>query len=95
MLRRKIPLIAALPVILAIAAGLYMFDSNAAEAKDQASVHATVWTQEDCMQCHSQEELTRLKQNKRGDAASCPRPYDALTNKGSKTKNVGVSSYGK
>jgi hypothetical protein len=95
MLRKKIPLVAALPVILAIATGLYMFDSNAAEAKDQASVHAKVWTQEDCMQCHSQDELTRLKQSKRGDAASCPRPYDALTKKRSKLKNLEVSPYGK
>ncbi len=76
MLKRKVPLWIAIPMIVAIGAFLYAFDSRKAEAA--STKPAKVWSNEECLSCHTNKKVLAQMQSKRGDNTYCQAAYDNL-----------------
>lgn len=90
MLRWKAPLWLAIPIVFGIGASLYWFDNTKAEAA--TSGKPKVWSNEECLSCHTNERVLKLMQSKRGDPTYCQAAYDALTKASGKDFKPGYGS---
>jgi hypothetical protein len=76
MLKRKVPIWLVLAVIAAVSGVGYRLDSSVAEASTVKK--AKVWSNEDCLKCHTNKRILREMQSKRGDPVYCQAAYDRL-----------------
>lgn len=90
MLNRKVPVWLALPLVAVIGASFYSFDNQKAEAA--TAKKPKIWSNEECLSCHTNKRVLLEMQSKRGDATYCQAAYDQL----SKNPSTGNSkSYAK
>jgi hypothetical protein len=81
-LKRKIPWFGAVPVVLAFTVGAFALDRHSADVSDQKSVQVKLWTNEECLKCHTDQATLTKMQSKRGDRTYCQAAFDALTHAG-------------
>ena len=77
MLKRKIPISVALPLVLAIIAAGVLIDNRIATATTETK--PTCWRGEDCLKCHTDPVTLKKMQDKAGDPTFCQASYDRLT----------------
>jgi len=75
-MKRKVPIWIALPIILAVGGSLYSLVNTRAEASTLKQ--AKVWSNEDCLKCHTNKKVLSRMQDKRGDPTYCQAAYDKL-----------------
>lgn len=93
-MKRKVPVWLALPVVALVATVLYRLDSGVAEASTIKK--AKVWSNEDCLSCHTNKRILLEMQSKRGEATYCQAAYDTLVKlQGTNSTKGGYQSYGK
>ena len=81
MLRRKVPIWFALPLVFGLASVLYAVDNSASENSTQ--VTAKVWSEEECLKCHTDKKTLLKMQSKRGDNTYCQATFEAMTHQNS------------
>jgi|GEM_PF-2034926 len=75
-MKRKIPIWFAIITIGAIGSFLYMMVDQRAEAA--TTQKPKVWSNEECLQCHTNKKVLRRMQDKRGDPSYCQAAYDRM-----------------
>jgi hypothetical protein len=76
MLGLKIPFWLAILVIGGFTSGAYTFVHSRAEVADRPKVK--VWSNEDCLKCHTDAIVLGQMQAKNGDPTFCKAAYDRL-----------------
>jgi len=77
MLKRKIPMTIALPLVLTIIVAGVLIDNRIATATTETK--PTYWRGEDCLKCHTDAKTLKKMQDKSGDPTFCQATYDRLT----------------
>lgn len=77
MLKRKISLSIAIPLILAVTGIGIAMANNMAESSSKPKP-AKVWSNEECLSCHVNKNILGLMQSKRGDSTFCQAAFDRL-----------------
>lgn len=90
MLKRKVPIWIALPIIVSVVIFLYTADNNRAEAASMKK--PKIWSSDDCLNCHKTKKILARMQDKRGDPAYCQAAFDRLSKLGETSDS---KSYGK
>ncbi len=63
-------------MVLAVAFTFFSIANSRAEASTAPKPY--VWTNEECLSCHTNETVLKLMQSKRGDPTYCQAAYDRL-----------------
>ncbi len=77
MLQRKLSWSVILPVIIAVIGIGFAMTNHVAEAAS-APKTAKVWSNEECLSCHTNQRVLSLMQSKRGDPTYCQSAFDRL-----------------